>query len=562
MKNLKIKTKLFLLAAFMLVGLVAVGVVSLLFMRSINQGTTDVAENWMPSVITSEELNTLTSDYRIQEYQHIVAQDEGTMKTAEEEMDRIEAEITDNFNTYLSSLVTNDQDKKLVQDAQTAWNAYLEQHDKMITFSRENKTEEAMEAVLASVTLFNEASNTFLETVNYNKNGADEANLEGNRLYQTAFSITVVTLLAIIILSLLFAIYIIRSINKPVAELDNVARKIAEGNLNESITYSSQDELGQLAVNFNKTVVRLKDYVKYIDEISDVLNRIAGGDLDFKLTYEYDGEFQKVKVALEEISDSLNTTMKQINEGANQVALGAGQMAESAQSLAEGATDQAGAVEELTATVENVTMMSKDAAKTAEESAHSTRLVAKDAKGGQQSLQDLVKAMGNITEVSMEIQNIIGAIEDIASQTNLLSLNASIEAARAGEAGRGFAVVADQIGKLANDSANSAVNTRELIQKALEEIKRGNDITNETVRVLDGIIDKIGEFAVVAEGNSDSAKTQAQMLEQVQGGIEQIANVVQSNSAAAEESSATSEELSAQSENLKALVDQFKLKED
>lgn len=561
MKDLKIKTKLFLLAGFMLIGLVVVGVVSLVFMRNINQGTTEVSENWMPSVITSEELNTLTSDYRIQEYKHIVSQDEATMKAAETQMDSIQAEIDDNFNTYLTTLCTNEVDRKLVQDAQTAWNNYRTLHEDMIGLSRENKTDEAMAAIEDSTDLFDQASAIFLQIVEYNKDGADEANESGNQLYALAFGVTVVVMAVVILLALSFAFLIIQGINKPVAELDDVARKIAEGNLNESITYTSKDELGQLAVNFNKTVVRLKDYVKYIDEIAAVLHQIANGDLDFTLTYEYDGEFRKVKEALEGISDSLNSTMKQINEGANQVAIGAGQMAESAQSLAEGATDQAGAVEELTATVENVTMMSKDAAKTAEESAESTRKVAQEAQGGQKSLQDLVKAMGNITEVSMEIQNIIGAIEDIASQTNLLSLNASIEAARAGEAGRGFAVVADQIGKLANDSANSAVNTRELIQKALEEIRRGNEITDATVKVLDEIIDKIGSFADTAKGTSDAAKTQAQMLTQVQGGIEQIANVVQSNSAAAEESSATSEELSAQSENLKALVDQFKLKE-
>lgn len=561
MKNVKIKYKLTMLTALMLAGLLVIGVVSLIFMNNINKGTTDISENWMPSVITSEELNTLTSDFRIQEYQHIVAQDEATMKKAEEEMDRLNTEIQDNFDTYINSLVTNETDKKLLQNAKDSWNNYMTSHDNMIELSRQNKTEEAMAAVLSAVTEFNEASAIFLEIVQFNKDGADEANSTGNKLYATALAVTLVVLVLIIAAASVFALYIMQSINKPVAELDNVARKIADGNLNESISYESKDELGQLAINFNKTVVRLKNYVKYIDEISAVLDQIANGELDFSLTYEYDGEFKKIKVALEGISQSLNDTMKQINEGANQVAIGSGQMAESAQSLAEGATEQAGAIEELTATIENVTDISKESAKAAEESADTTRQTAKEAKEGQQSIRELVKAMENITSVSMEIQNIIGAIEDIASQTNLLSLNASIEAARAGEAGKGFAVVADQIGKLANDSANSAVETRDLIQKSLEEIKRGNEITNKTVDVLDGIIDKIGAFADSAESTSESAKGQAQLLEQVQEGIEQIANVVQSNSAAAEETSATSEELSAQSENLKALVDQFRLKE-
>lgn len=561
MKDMKIKHKLTMLTALMLAGLLIIGIVSIIFMSNINQGTTDVSENWMPSVITSEELNTLTSDFRIQEYQHIVATDEATMQAAEAQMDSISQEITDYFNTYLTELCTNNTDKELAEQAQTAWNSYLDRHDAMIELSRQNKTQEAQAAVLEAKAEFDEASNLFLELVQYNKDGADEANLTGNRLYTVAITIMVIAIVLIFAVAASFALYIMRSINKPVAELDDVAKKIAEGNLDESITYESKDELGQLAINFNKTVVRLKDYVKYIDEIAAVLSQIANGELDFNLTYAYDGEFHKIKEALEEISDSLNNTMKQINEGADQVAIGSGQMAESAQALAEGATEQASAIEELTATVEDVTNISKESAQAASEAARNTRLAADEAKEGQQSIQQLVKAMENITTVSMEIQNIIGAIEDIASQTNLLSLNASIEAARAGEAGKGFAVVADQIGKLANDSANSAIETRELIQKSLEEIKRGNEITGVTVRVLDSIIEKIGNFADSAQGSSDSAKSQAEMLEQVQSGIEQIATVVQNNSAAAEETSATSEELSAQSENLKALVDQFKLRD-
>ena len=162
---------------------------------------------------------------------------------------------------------------------------------------------------------------------------------------------------------------------------------------------------------------------------------------------------------------------------------------------------------------------------------------------------------------SQEIQNIIGSIEEIASQTNLLSLNASIEAARAGEAGKGFAVVADQIGKLAGDSAQAAVNTRDLIEKSLQEIENGNQITEKTVAALNKILESMNDFANAAKGASESSTEQADMLKQIEQGIEQISSVVQSNSAAAEETSATSQELSAQSEGLKNLVGRFKLAE-
>ena len=168
--------------------------------------------------------------------------------------------------------------------------------------------------------------------------------------------------------------------------------------------------------------------------------------------------------------------------------------------------------------------------------------------------------MARITETSKEIENIIAAIEDIASQTNLLSLNASIEAARAGEAGRGFAVVADQIGKLAADSAQSAVNTRELIGKALEEIEAGNRIVENTMEAIGSVLADMESFAGMASGAAEASRVQADMLKQIEAGIEQISSVVQSNSASAEETSAVSEELSAQAITLEEMVGKFELR--
>ena len=185
-----------------------------------------------------------------------------------------------------------------------------------------------------------------------------------------------------------------------------------------------------------------------------------------------------------------------------------------------------------------------------------------NAAKSQTDLAELTEAMQRISETSLEIQNIIGDIEDIASQTNLLSLNASIEAARAGDAGRGFGVVADQIGKLADDSARSAVNTRELIAKSIQEVKNGNAITKKTVAVLNDILESMKIFASAAEASNEDSKNMARMLEEIEKAIEQISEVVQSNSASAEETSATSEELSAQSDTLKELVSKFQLREE
>ena len=168
--------------------------------------------------------------------------------------------------------------------------------------------------------------------------------------------------------------------------------------------------------------------------------------------------------------------------------------------------------------------------------------------------------MERINETSREIANIITAIEDIASQTNLLSLNASIEAARAGEAGKGFAVVADQIGKLATDSANSAINTKNLIENSIQEIERGNEITVKATEAIESVIQGINMLAESTDEISTMSVSQADAMKQLEAGVEQISEVIQNNSAAAQETSATSEELSAQSESLEELVGQFVLK--
>jgi methyl-accepting chemotaxis protein len=172
-------------------------------------------------------------------------------------------------------------------------------------------------------------------------------------------------------------------------------------------------------------------------------------------------------------------------------------------------------------------------------------------------MDNLKLAMRRINETSQQIETIISGIEDIASQTNLLSLNASIEAARAGEAGRGFAVVANEIRNLAEGSARSAVNTRELIETAISEAKNGNEITEKTAESLGQVITGLK----VIEGNikevAEFSTQQAQSMGEIEQGISQISDVIQSNSAQAEEASAISEEFSAQAAVLEELIDRF-----
>lgn len=348
-------------------------------------------------------------------------------------------------------------------------------------------------------------------------------------------------------------------INEPISEIKAATEKLKAGNLDVEISYESEDELGALAVDFKETCDSLHEIVQ---ETELLLGEMAGGNFDVHTTKEdkFVGQFSEILQSMRKMNRQLDETLKQIKGASDQVAAGATQLSGSAEELAEGATEQAGAVEELTATVEDVAAISRESAKSAQGAYEMITQTAQNAAKSQNDLQELTTAMTRISETSKEIQNIIGAIEDIADQTNLLSLNASIEAARAGEAGKGFAVVADQIGRLAADSAQSAANTRALIEKSLEEIENGNIVTEKTVAALNEILKGMNSFAEAAHGASEASNTQANMLNQIQQGIEQISGVVQSNSAAAQETSATSEELSAQSESLKNLIGNFRLR--
>lgn len=560
MKNLKIKTKLFLLVVFMLIGMVALGFMSLSYMKRINEGSTDISDIWLPSVIASEELNTLTSDFRREEYKHIVAQDQQTMQDAETKMEDRSKRIEETFDTYMASLITDETDRQLIEGARNEWNEYLSNHDELIALSRENKTDEAMEIVLGTISLYDDVSDLLLDVVEYNKDGADAASLNGDRLFSQAGRVVVIALVVIAALCVLMAIYIIRSISKPVGELDNVAKKIAEGDLDQNITYKSKDEIGTLSVNFNKTVGRLRNYVSYIDEISSVLRQIAGGNLVFDLTLNYEGEFAKVKQALEEISLSLNDTLGQINQAADQVSSGSDQVSSGAQALSQGATEQASSIEELAATINEISTQVKDTAANANAVRQQTDQTGEQVATSNEQMQEMIAAMTEISDKSGQISRIIKTIEDIAFQTNILALNAAVEAARAGEAGKGFAVVADEVRNLASKSSEASKSTAALIEGTVQAVEKGTEIANATAESLFAVVESTKGVVSSVDKIASAADQQAESIAQVTQGIDQISSVVQTNSATAEESAAASEELSSQAQVMKGLVGRFTLR--
>lgn len=350
-------------------------------------------------------------------------------------------------------------------------------------------------------------------------------------------------------------------IEKPVADLAERLKKLSQGDLDSPFPeQNNEDEVAFMNVVAKEMAANLN---LIISDISRLMSLMADGNFAISTEIEdkYVGKFVELLESIRNMNRKMDSTLRHVEESAEQVTAGSENLAQSAQDLAEGATEQAGAVEQLQATMSTITEQVADTVNNLNDTSRKAESYAKSADSSKTDMRELMDAMQRISATSKKIENIISDIESIASQTNLLSLNAAIEAARAGEAGKGFAVVAEQIRMLADESAKSAVDTRTLIEGALNEIEEGNQVAQKAADSMEAVVQGINDISDTSKMLSENSNQQIAALREAEKGIEQISEVVQSNSAASEECSATSEELSAQAEAMNEMTAQFVLRD-
>lgn len=447
----------------------------------------------------------------------------------------------------------------------TALDAYLAKEAEIIEIGAttdQERCRQAQEMAINELTPLYEALDAAtLHLMDINVQKEHQMELRCEILEWLAIVLMVILVVSAGLIAKRIATIISKGISKPLAELEDRFGSFAEGDIKNAFpTSDAKDEIAGLMNASHDMAERLQMIIMDVERLCAEMS--AGNfNVESDCAEAYKGDLEGLYVSIKEMNLNVSKALREVEAVSDQVNSGATNLAEAAQSLAEGATDQAASVQEMLATMNTVSDGLKMTAERVDEAYLEAMRCANDAQQSHTEMGNMVESMNRINETSKKIENIISEIESIASQTNLLSLNASIEAARAGDAGRGFAVVADEIRDLADQSAKSAIDTRELVSNTLREIEEGSKIAHKTADVLYGVVDAIQKIAQTSKALSENSQIQAEAVEQADIGITRISEVVQSNSAAAEESFATSEELSAQAATMHNLVAQFQLKE-
>lgn len=554
MKNLKVSKKLIISYAFVLILLVIIIAVSIGNLISI-RARVEAFYNGPFKVLNAA--NTVNSSFEAMQksvFRAISNTDPVIAERALEDSKVYAGKIQEQIPIIQKDFLG---DQAIVERLRAALDELAPQREHVLELALQNQKEEAAAYMEANnIKTIHKAQAELDELIDTADRKADEL-IVSLRSEQMEFIVMLSVLgTASVLISILFGIYITRSITRPIKELETAARQMEQGHLKVDVSYRSKDELGSLSNSMRQMSEKIS---YYMDEISRAMQQLADGNLDIPGCDGFQGDFLPVQEALFIVIDSLNETMAEINTFSDQVASGSDQVAGGAQVLSQGVIAQAGSVEELASTMSEISRQVNENAETSQAVKTAAGEMGTNILACNQQMQEMKAAMGEINSCSTQIRKIIKTINDIASQTNILALNAAVEAARVGAESKGFSVVAQEVRGLAGKSSAASKSTEALIEQTLDAVAHGTKLAEETAASLMNIVGGTDDMVSKINQIAEATQKQAEATEMVSIGIGQISDIVQTNSATAEESAAASEELYGESQLLKSKISRFKL---
>ena len=588
LQNMKVAGKLGLGFGLILLFIVGLGIMSLQRMSVVNEQSTILAENWMPSIKVVEEINSNTSDLRLYEFEYVLTQTPQDMEKVENEMDILLNTMNKNRATY-EKLISSDEEKALYEDFSKKFDKYMDMHKKLIPVSKQNKTEEAQKMLREGEVLFNDFSAELIKIVELNVEGGNKASLQGDEIYAQAKIVMISVIVISILLGIAVAFLIARSIGSSLNQLQNglfsfFAYLNRESSNVELIKLDSKDEFGEMSKIVNQNIIKTQKGIeedrKLIDETIAVLGEFEQGDLCQRLNISVSNPaLMELKTVLNNMANNLENNIdnvlnileefskynylnkiptKNIKEHLLRLSTGVNDLGDSITAMlidnkSNGLTlDESSNI--LLANVDKLNISSNEAAASLEETAAAIEEITSNIRSNTQNIAKMANFSNNVTKsasqgeklanqttVAMDeinvqvnlINDAISIIDQIAFQTNILSLNAAVEAATAGEAGRGFAVVAQEVRNLASRSAEAAKEIKIIVENATSKANQGKDIANHMINGYKELNENISQTINLISDIEMSSKEQLSGIEQINDAVNQLDQQTQQNAAVA-----------------------------